>query len=354
MDNAATNTRRRSDNTRTMAGDIMIKSILLGSTVLAIACATAAPASAQNLRLSNTTAPTTALTLEQIENLPTQLGVIEALRNLTPQPWQDRNPPAVSIRGIADNGLVYGFRLRDDGPKPSDVETVTVLQNAQGPFFGIAAGGAIGISTNVRSSNFGSDGRVDLGNSLMLHAQAGFTVYPGVSAALAWQYRPGFDFDYLSGTERVRADITNNNVMVNFRVAPLVAFPQLAGNRGVLFPLQPAIELGLGVAINRVGGATVTDSVSGAPLGTISGRTRTDFAWSIGGNLTYDIGRATAIRGLSASLGWRYVDMGSLRGGSSFTSSGGSTSTIDPIAADLRSHDIYLRLTYRFGAPPPP
>lgn len=331
----------------------MLRSVLLGSTMLVIAGALAVPAAAQNTRLGNVAAPTTTLTREQIDNLANRRDVIEGLRNLPPQPWQARNPPDITMRGIADNGLEYGFRLRDDGPTPTDVETVTVLQNAQGPFFGIAMGGSIAQTSRVRSSNFGSDGHVDLGNSFMMHAQAGFIVYPGVSAALAWQYRPGFDFNYLSGSERVRADITNNAIMVNFRVAPLIAFPQLAGNRGVLFPLQPTIEFGIGAAINRVGAATVTDSISGAPLGTVSGRTRTDFAWSIGGSVSYDIGRVTPIRGLSASLGWRYVDMGGLRGGDSFTASGGATSTIDPIKADLRGHDIYLRLTYRFGMPPP-
>lgn len=334
----------------------MLKRALLGSTIVVAACALAAapsaPAAAQNRSLRDVPAATSTITLEQIGTMP-RTDAVQALRSIAPQPWQQRDRPLITLRGIADNGLQYGFRLRDDGPSPTDVETVTVMQNAQGPFFGIAMGGSIARTSTVRSTNFGSDGRVDLGNSFMLHAQAGVTFYPGVSTALAWQYRPGFGLDYLSGTEHVRADITNNNIMVNFRVAPLIAFPQLAGNRGVLSPLQPAIELGLGVAINRVGGATVTDSVSGSPLGTVSGRTGTDFAWSLGGNVSYDLSGITRLRGLSASLGYRYVDMGSLRGGSSFTSSGGSTSTIDPIKVDLRGHDLYLRFTYRFGTAAP-
>lgn len=78
-------------------------------------------------------------------------------------------------------------------------------------------------------------------------------------------------------------------------------------------------------------------------LGKVQGDSRVDFAWQIGGGISYDITRT-----LSLDLGYRYVDAGRIRSDNDGSANFFDPSENDRLTGRLRSHDFMIGLRNQF------
>jgi opacity protein-like surface antigen len=90
-------------------------------------------------------------------------------------------------------------------------------------------------------------------------------------------------------------------------------FPEFP--RGVLGPLIPYVDGGIGVARDALG--TISGILGSAGAYSLSGRTQTSFAYALGVGLAYPVAPR-----LTADFGYRFFDLGGLATGTSLTRNG--------------------------------
>jgi OOP family OmpA-OmpF porin len=110
---------------------------------------------------------------------------------------------------------------------------------------------------------------------------------------------------------------------------------------------QPYLQGGVGIARNDLDKTSFGGPFAGV---TLSGSTRTNFAWGVGAGLGYAI-----TPNLTLDVGYKYLDLGEMRTGSTVSIAGVSTG-VTPAKADLQAHTVMVGLRFGFGAPaaPPP
>jgi outer membrane protein OmpA-like peptidoglycan-associated protein len=108
---------------------------------------------------------------------------------------------------------------------------------------------------------------------------------------------------------------------------------------------QPYLQGGIGVARDDLEKTTFGGPFAGI---TLSGSTRTNFAWGVGAGLGYAL-----TPNLTLDLGYKYLDLGEMRTGST-VSTGAVSIGVTPAKADLQAHTVMLGVRFAFGAPPAP
>lgn len=121
---------------------------------------------------------------------------------------------------------------------------------------------------------------------------------------------------------------------------------------GTWSSITPFIGAGVGVAYNMLGTTTDTglqlfnNAAPSATAGTISGASRTNFAWALMAGVAWDLSAQ-----MKVELGYRYMNLGSFQSGAPCPTTCG-TAIRNYEIRQVTSHDIRLGLRYAFGAPP--
>jgi opacity protein-like surface antigen len=117
-----------------------------------------------------------------------------------------------------------------------------------------------------------------------------------------------------------------------------VDFPELPG--GLVGPFIPYVTVGLGLAhhdLGRTSGTTPRTAFS------ISGASRTNFAYAVGAGLSYPL---TPL--LTADLQYRYLDLGSLNTGTELTAGGAPVLVTASKTGSLAVHAITIGIRFGF------
>jgi opacity protein-like surface antigen len=144
-------------------------------------------------------------------------------------------------------------------------------------------------------------------------AAAGVQFLPGLRADLSYDYLGNFSVHgnpIAPGGAHASMDggVTSNLLMANLFVEP---FSLMNVNTGFV---RPFVTGGIGVALNDMGDWTRTNLAVGTPVRTFSGASQTNFAWDVGGGLSFDIA-SLFHHAAFVDLTYRFVDAGHVTGG---------------------------------------
>lgn len=130
------------------------------------------------------------------------------------------------------------------------------------------------------------------------------------------------------------ASVSTTAVMANLFYSPLE-------QRGVNARLQPFLVAGVGIANNKVGDWTRTNTATTPVNRTFSGASNTDLALSIGFGVSYQL-TEPGKRPIVLELAYRYNDFGSAHGGTVPLT--GASRPVEPLSFDNRSGTVSLSL----------
>jgi opacity protein-like surface antigen len=197
-------------------------------------------------------------------------------------------------------------------------------QTASNFYVRVDGGGSFPIDTNLAGfENFGPSGMVGAG--------VGFKILPFLRTDVTASYR--FDYDQ-------NATNLNNGVMQTSDIKSLAGFFNAYFDipTGPL-PIKPYIGAGLGVARNQVGNTTETNGID---TETVSGATRTSFAYQVMAGVSFPVFIASAL-----DIGYHFVDLGRFSTGSAATFDG-VAETVGPSGGHLRANEVQLGLRVGF------
>lgn len=109
----------------------------------------------------------------------------------------------------------------------------------------------------------------------------------------------------------------------------------------VFGPIQPYVDGGIGVAVNVLGDTTGNSGAVG-PF-TLSGASRTNFAWALGAGAGYPL-----TPHLTLDLAYRFLDLGQLRTDSTLTFGGMSVQVTPSRTEGAGVHIVTIGLRYEF------
>ena len=112
-------------------------------------------------------------------------------------------------------------------------------------------------------------------------------------------------------------------------------------------PFQPYIDVGVGIARNSLS-RTSFATPGGATIGSVNSHSYTDFAWGAGAGVAYPV-----MQNLLVDLSYKYLDLGSMHSGTTFSIGGAAVNT-SRMNADLKAHTVMIGFRYEFAAAPPP
>ncbi len=178
-------------------------------------------------------------------------------------------------------------------------------------------------------------------------AAAGVQFMPGLRTDISYDYlgyfsvhgnpiAPGGGVGHAS----MDGGVTSNLLMANLFVEP---FRLMNVNTGFVTPF---VTGGVGAALNDMGDWTRTNPTAGTPVRTFSGSSQTNFAWDIGGGLSFDI-TSLFHRAAFVDLTYRYIDAGHVTGGYVPVSDKGS-SPRQPFNYDLTANVATVGLRVPF------
>jgi OOP family OmpA-OmpF porin len=185
-----------------------------------------------------------------------------------------------------------------------------------------------------------------IGNSFMLGVGAGYRFTPA--------FRTDITLDYItrlkiSGHNSSVTSLTNS-AKVSSLVGMFNGYLDINGlmPNNMLGPFQPYLTGGVGVASNDLGNTAYGFPGLGSGVVSQSGSTHTDFAWGAGAGIGYAL-----TQNLTLDLGYKYMDLGQMRSGSTGTVLGTAFATT-PIKANLQVHTVMIGFRFAFGGPPAP
>jgi opacity protein-like surface antigen len=197
-------------------------------------------------------------------------------------------------------------------------------QTANNFYVRVDGGGSFPINTNL--AGFGN-----FGPSAMAGAGVGFKILPFLRTDVTASYR--FDYNQnatdlstgLSQTSDIKSLAGFFNAYFDIPTGPV--------------PIKPYLGAGVGAARNQVGSTTETDGVDTA---TVSGATKTSFAYQVMAGLSFPVFIGSAI-----DVGYHFVDLGRFSTGSAGTEDGVPV-TFAPSGGHLRAHELQLGLRIGF------
>lgn len=156
-------------------------------------------------------------------------------------------------------------------------------------------------------------------------AAIGATLYNGVRGDISLSYLSEMDIDAnwispLPGPHaNIYADVSSWLIMANLFVEPLA----LAGYES---PIKPFVTGGIGVAFNEMDDWTrINPFAVGPAVRTFDGNTETEFAWSLGGGVSAEVGDWFGTGSpVEIDLTYRYTDAGEAKGGTTPVSDNGN------------------------------
>jgi OOP family OmpA-OmpF porin len=207
-------------------------------------------------------------------------------------------------------------------------------------------GGAFGTDTRFRNIpaplGTGTSEKSEVGKSLMYGGGVGVRINPMFRTDLTLDSIRRLD---ITGTNSVAGGPTSS-AHVSSLVGMLNGYFDFNGLMPNLFgPLQPYLQAGVGATRNDLSRTSFATG-GGAYVGSVSSHARTNFAWGVGAGMAYAV-----MPNLSLDLGYKYLDLGHMSSGTTFSPAGAVAINTSRMSADLHAHTVMLGLRYEFGAP---
>ncbi len=180
----------------------------------------------------------------------------------------------------------------------------------------------------------------DFGTSALIGAGIGYAMPAGAEPV-----RLRFD---LTGSDRVSYDSTHSATTSAFTFTGKTSLNSAVAMGSVYADILtgtafiPYVGFGLGIAMNSLD--RVTYAFNGTQSASEGGTTLTNFAWSVGAGVAYQLTSAIAIDG-----GYRYLDAGRVAtDGNVRLVATGLTTRQPPVRSDLHAHELTVGLRYSF------
>ena len=106
--------------------------------------------------------------------------------------------------------------------------------------------------------------------------------------------------------------------------------------------VQPFLSAGIGVARNTMSDWVRTNPAATRPVREFEGDTSTEFAWSLGFGVAYELKRPRGKRPILVEAGYKYFDLGTVTGGATALPGNGSSSPIEPFQFDNQQHVLSI------------
>lgn len=178
------------------------------------------------------------------------------------------------------------------------------------------------------SRDAGNDLGDDVGGTPIIGAGVGYRLNQYLRADATVAYRGGYEIDQTSSNINWDGDVSAVTGMLNV-YADVAKFGRFT----------PYVGGGVGFSRNTVDDVAVS---SGAITGTLKGDTNTSFAWQLSTGVGIEIAPKWSI-----DVGYRYMDMGEAKSGTSATVAGiGLTGAASE--GDLHAHEIQAGVRYQF------
>lgn len=159
----------------------------------------------------------------------------------------------------------------------------------------------LGVDSGVSFST-GASGNVDsrVGTGYILGGRVGYRFHKNFRADVTVAYRGSYSVDKNTGVyngganTNAKADLASTSYMIN-------GYYDFAHFRHFV----PYVGIGIGISSNKLDRVNLTNTTTGAVLGTVEGSTRSSFAWQA------TLGTAVhVVKGVMFDVGLRYMDMG--------------------------------------------
>lgn len=204
----------------------------------------------------------------------------------------------------------------------------------------------IGNYDNVMSVPGNTTFQHDIGNSGMVGGFLGYKVNENLSFNVNYDYRGWFNWQVPTNASLSSSindllyyanDISIQTLLFNFVLTPNKNLESL-GN------LRPYITGGIGMAFNNVGTVTSVNLLETSSYNNIKGASSTTFAWTVGIGAEYMI-----TKNITYTLGYRFVDAGSLETSNTLYNSTGNYE-INPFKANqVLLNEIITGLKWQFN-----
>jgi len=238
----------------------------------------------------------------------------------------------VNAAGLASGALLFAMSVMPASAQPVFPAGMYIGAEAG---LGIHAGNAVSDNPDSEHCIFcGTSEPLSIADSAVLGGKIGFRMNPVLRAEL--------DVDYLTSASvktafpgeagSMSANLTSFAVLFN----GYLDFPDLPP--GLFGPFRPFLLAGIGFANNDPG--KISGTMNRLPT-TISGISRTDFAYDVGAGLAYPLAPR-----LAADLQYRYMDLGSLRGGTTVSVNGSVRSSSPLKTGSIAVHAITIDIRY--------
>lgn len=106
--------------------------------------------------------------------------------------------------------------------------------------------------------------------------------------------------------------------------------------------VQPFLSAGIGVARNTMDDWVRTNAASARPVRTFEGDSSTEFAWSAGLGVAFEIKRGRGKTPIILETGYKYFDLGTVAGGDTPLPGNGSSRPLEPFQFDNRQHVVTI------------
>jgi len=106
--------------------------------------------------------------------------------------------------------------------------------------------------------------------------------------------------------------------------------------------VQPFLSAGLGFSRNTMSDWVRTNAASSRPVRSFEGDTNSDFAWSVGLGVAFEIKRARGKTPIILETGYSYFDLGTVKGGTTPLPGTGNSMPIEPFQFDNQQHVLSI------------
>lgn len=183
------------------------------------------------------------------------------------------------------------------------------------------------------SRDAGGDFDTDVGNSYVVGGGAGYRFNDYLRADVTIGYRGGYDID-------ASQSVSGSTFAVNGDVSSLTGMVNAYVDVAKFGMFRPYVGGGIGVSRNKV--SNLSASYLGV-TGSVNDHSETSFAWQASAGVGVEVAPNVTV-----DVGYRYVDLGSMKTGDTVTIGGTSFGGAGSSDGDLRAHELQIGLRYNF------
>ena len=184
----------------------------------------------------------------------------------------------------------------------------------------------------------GVAGTIAVGRQLRIgwRGEISFTGFDRKDVSGPWSYTvPATPGPHADMSTSVRSNALMANVLYDW--------PSMKTGR---FNAQPFLLAGIGVAWNKMDNWTRTNAANiTQPTREFGGDTSTEFAWTLGAGVSWDVGKTNA-GPIKLDLMYQYFDLGNAQGGSQPLPGSGTRIPVNPLEFDLTSQVISVGVRF--------